>query len=110
VETRFILELQNTFLCRQLTLGRYTYVKDTSRSSELVNVHLRRKTILLSELENKLVEYCVIIGQSYYGLRRQDTKCMAFQLALRNGLKHPFTQEKSEAEKEVLRSFNKGIQ
>ena len=43
------------------------YVKDTSRSpEELVNVHLRRKTVLFSELENKHVEYCIIMDQSYY--------------------------------------------
>jgi len=45
------------------------------------------------------VEYCVIMDQSYYGLRRQDIKRMAFQLAKRNGLKHPFNQGKSEAGK-----------
>jgi len=37
--------------------------------------------------------------QRYYGLRRQDIKRMAFQLAVRNGLKHPFNQENSEAGK-----------
>jgi len=66
---------------------------------ELVNVHLGRKTVLPSELENKLVEYCIIMDQSYYGLRRQDIKRMAFQLAIRNGLKHPFNQENSEVGK-----------
>ena len=36
------------------------YVKDTSRSpEELVNVHLGRRTVLPSELEDKLVEYCI---------------------------------------------------
>ena len=54
-------------------------MKDTSRSSEeVVNVHLGRKTVLPSDLENKLVEYCVIMDQSYYGLRRQDIKRMVF--------------------------------
>jgi len=72
---------------------------------ELVNVHLGRKTVLPSELENKLVEYCIIMGQSYYGLRRQDIKRMPFQLAIRNVLKHPFNQETSESEKKQLRSF-----
>jgi len=39
-------------------------VKDTARSpEELVNVHLGRRTALRSELENKLVEYCKIVGQ-----------------------------------------------
>jgi len=50
-----------------------TYVKDISRSpDELVNVHLGRKTVLPSEFENKLLEYCIIMDQRCYGLRRQD--------------------------------------
>ena len=68
-------------------------MKDTSRSSEeVINVHLGRKAVLPSELENKLVEYRVIMDQSYYGLRRQDIKRIDFQLVIRNGLKHPFNQ------------------
>jgi hypothetical protein len=60
------------------TLERYVYVKDTSRfPEELVNVHLGR-IVLPSEIEGKLVD------QKYYGLRRQDIKRMAFQLALIN--------------------------
>jgi hypothetical protein len=50
-------------------------VKDTSRSPEkLVNVHLGRRNVLPSELEYKLLEYCIIMDQRYYGLRRQDIK------------------------------------
>jgi hypothetical protein len=80
------------------------YVKDTSLSpGELVIVHLGR-TLLLSAIENKLVEYCITMDQ-YYGLRSQDVKRMAFQLAIRIGVKHQFNQEKSEAEKKCLRSF-----
>ena len=76
------------------------YVKDTSRSpEELVNVHLGRRPVLPSELENKLVEYCIIMDQCYFVLRRQDIKRMAFQLAIRNDLKHSFNQENSEAGK-----------
>jgi hypothetical protein len=87
------------------------YVKDTSRSpEELVKVHLGRRNVLPSELEYKLLEYCIIMDQRYYGLRRQDIKRMAFQLAIRNGLKHPFNQEKSEVRKKLLQSFLKGIQ
>ena len=81
-------------------------MKDTSRSpEELVNVHLGRKTVLPSEFENKRVQFCIIMDQSYYELRRQDIKRMAFQLAIRNGLKHLFNQENSEAGKKWLRSF-----
>jgi hypothetical protein len=81
-------------------------VKGTSRSAEeLGYVNLGRSTVLPSELENKRTEYCIITDQRYYGLRRQDIKHMAFQLAIINafkhqlaiinGFKHPFNQEKS---------------
>jgi len=39
------------------------YVKDTSRSpEELGNVHLGSRTVLPSEPENKLFEYCIIMA------------------------------------------------
>jgi len=83
-------------------------VKDTTRSpEELVYVNLGRRTVLPSELENKLLEYCIIMDQRYSELRRQDTKHMAFHLAIRNVLKHPFNQEKSDAGKKWLQSFLK---
>jgi len=67
------------------------YVKDTSRSpEELIIVHLGRRSVLPSGLENKLLEYCIIMDQTHYGLRRQDQKRMGLQLAFRNGSKHPF--------------------
>jgi hypothetical protein len=82
------------------------YVKDISRSpEELIIVHLGRRSVLPSGLENKLLEYCIIMDQTHYGLRRQDIKRMGLQLAIRIGLKHPFNQEKSEAGKKWLRSF-----
>jgi hypothetical protein len=71
-------------------------VPTTPSPEELVNV-LERKTVLQRELENKLVEYFKIMDQSYYGPRRQEIKRMAFQLAIRNVLKHAFNQENSEA-------------
>jgi len=43
------------------------YVKDTSLSpEELVNVHVGRRTVLPSELENELLEYCITMDQRYY--------------------------------------------
>jgi hypothetical protein len=45
------------------------------------------------------------MDQRYYGLRPQDIKRMTFHLAIRNGVKHLFNQEESEAGKKWLRSF-----
>ena len=75
-------------------------MKYTFRSpEELSNVHSGRRTVLPSELENQLVEYCIIMDQSYYGLRCWDIKRMVYQLTIRNVLKHLFNQENSEAGK-----------
>ena len=38
------------------------------------------------------MEYCIIVDQRDNGLRSRDIKRMAFQLAIRNGLKHTFNQ------------------
>ena len=77
-------------------------MKDTVRSAEeLVNVHLGRRTVLPSERENKLLEYCIIMDQRYYGLRRQDIKHMDFHLVIRHGLKQPFNQEKIRSWEEM---------
>jgi hypothetical protein len=77
------------FSVRRGTLERY--VKDTSLSAEeLINVRGGRSTVLPSELENGLVEYCIITNRRYYGLKRQEMQRMAFQLTIGNGLQHPF--------------------
>ena len=83
-------------------------MKDTSRSpEELVDVNWGRKSVLPSEVENKLAEHCITMDQRYCGLRCQDIKHMAFQLTIRNGLNHPFKEEKSAAGRKWLRSFLK---
>jgi len=75
------LRASKYFFVPRGTLERY--VKDTSRSTEeLVNVHLGRRTVVPSELKNKLLEYCILMDQRHYGLRRQDIKRMAFQLVI----------------------------
>ena len=86
------------------TLERYG--KGTSRSpEELVNVHLGRRTILPSKLENKLVEYCITVDQRYYGLRRQDIRRMAFQLTKINGLKHSFDNKNQQRRRNGFEPF-----
>jgi len=59
------LEASKYFSVPGGTLERY--VKDTSHSpEELVNVHVERRTVLPSELENELLEYCITMDQRYY--------------------------------------------
>jgi len=54
------------------------YVKDTSRTvGELLNVNFGR-TVLSSELENRLVEYCITMDQRYHGLKWHNIKRTLF--------------------------------
>lgn len=57
---------------------------------ECVNTRLGRKPIMSPELEAQLVEYLSIIENQFYGLTRSDVRKMAYQLAVRNKLKHSF--------------------
>ncbi|CAH1992525.1 unnamed protein product [Acanthoscelides obtectus] len=81
------------------------YVKDARSVHELVSTSLGRKPALTCEMEKMLAEYCIQMEKKFYGLRRQDVKHMAFQLAIRNGLRHPFSQRTGSAGKKWLRGF-----
>ncbi|CAH1956067.1 unnamed protein product [Acanthoscelides obtectus] len=68
---------------------------------------LGRKTALPPELETELVKYLLIMDQMYYGLTRKDLRSMAFQLARRNSLPHPFSFLRESAGKDWLYGFMK---
>lgn len=72
-----------------------------------MEVSLGRKPVLTKEIEDLLVKYCLDMDARFYGLRRKDITRMAFELALKNGLKHPFSAEKMCAGKKWLRGFLK---
>lgn len=73
--------------------------------NEFVAVPLGRRPVLPKFLEEELANYCVLVDQRYFGLRRRDIRSLAYQLAIRNGLKHPFSSEKTSAGKKWLRCF-----
>jgi hypothetical protein len=62
--------------------------------------------MLPEELESALAEYCVIMKERFYGLRSSDIHRMAFQLAIRNKLIHPFSQQKGTAGEKVAKEFS----
>lgn len=69
-------------------------VKDSEESLDsLVHKPLGRKPILPRELEEKLVEYILIMEAKYYGLTRMDVRRMAYQLASKNNLANHFKNE-----------------
>jgi hypothetical protein len=75
-------------------------VKDSNKSlEELVQVNLGRRPILPGHIESELVKYCIEMDARYYGLRRNDVKRMAFQLAIRHGIQHPFCLQRQPLEK-----------
>ncbi|XP_046685495.1 uncharacterized protein LOC124371207 [Homalodisca vitripennis] len=47
-------------------------------------------------MEQQLVEFLVEMDHRFYGLTRLDVKKMAYQLALKNNIKHPFTSNAAD--------------
>ena len=54
-----------------------------------------------------LEQYCLDMETRFYGLTAKDVKKMAFHLAEKNGLKHPFPEKNKSAGWKWLRSFMK---
>lgn len=51
--------------------------------------------MLPEKLEAELVKYCKKMDHNYFGLRRRDVRTLAWQLAMRNNIDHPFSNEKA---------------
>lgn len=60
---------------------------------QAVKVKRGRQTVLSSKLEDELVNYCLAMEASFFGLTRSDLRRMAVQLAENNGLEHPFKND-----------------
>ncbi|CAH1997168.1 unnamed protein product [Acanthoscelides obtectus] len=81
------------------------YVISKKPVDTLLAIKLGRKPTLTNELEEALVEYALEMERRYFGLRASDVRRLAFQLAIRNGLKHPFSCRSAAAGKKWLKSF-----
>ena len=57
---------------------------------DCVNMRLGRKPVISPEMEAQLVDYLLEMENRFYDLTRNDVKNMAYQLVIRNKLKHPF--------------------
>jgi len=83
------------------------YVKRSS-SSDSKEIHkIGRPTVLTSKLEELLVQYCLQMERNFYGLTSKDLTRMAYQLAIRNNLSHPFSAEVKSAGRKWKRLFLK---
>lgn len=77
------------FKVPQTTLQRFVH-SDMS-PEDCVSLKVGRKPVLPDNIEKQLVEYLVEMDNRFYGLTRLDVKRMAYQLAQRNNIQHPFS-------------------
>jgi len=88
----------------QTTLQRY--VKDGQKSSsDTVKTKLGRKQVLPCEGENDVAEYCLLIERRLFGLTMADVMHLAYQLAVRNGIKNQFRKRNEKAGRKWLKNF-----
>jgi len=74
------------------------YVKDRQKSaSETVKTKLGRKQVLPWEAENDLAEHCFLMERNFFGLTVADVMRLAYELALRNGIKNQFCKRNEKA-------------
>ena len=67
------------------------YVKDQKKcSSEIGKTNLRRKQVLPCEAESDLAKRCLLMERKVFGLTMADVMRLAYQLAVRNGIKNQF--------------------
>ena len=88
------LKAAKTFGVPRTTVQRLAKMDHLS-VEQAVQIKLGRGTVLNSELEETLVRYILEMEAKFYGLTRKDIKRMAFNLAERNGINHPFGNTKA---------------
>jgi hypothetical protein len=88
----------------QTTLERY--VKDRKKSSsETVKTKLGRKQVLPCEAESDLAEHCLLMERKFFCLTMADVMGLAFQIALRNGVRNQFCKRNEKAGRKWLKNF-----
>jgi hypothetical protein len=68
---------------------------------------LGRKSVLSREIEDSLSNYYIEMDARYFGLPAADLRSLAYRLAIRNGLTHPFSNDKAAAGIKWLKGFFK---
>lgn len=85
-----VREAANHFKVPKSTLHRLMSGTDCT-ANIAASTMLGRKPILPAEVESELVDYLLEMEKTFYGLTRNDVRRIAFQLAERNNIVHPFT-------------------
>ena len=92
------------FKLPQTTLHRY--VKDRQKiSSEAIKTKLGRKQVLPCEGENDLAEHCHLLERKFWGLTMADVTNLAYQLAVRNGIKNQFCKRNEKSGRKWFKNF-----
>lgn len=63
--------------------------------------------VFTEEQEEQLVAHILDVESRMYGLTNKDVRSIAYQLAVRNGIKHPFSDELQLAGKDWLAGFRR---
>ena len=88
----------------QTTLERY--VKDQKKSSsETIKTKLSRKQVLPFETESDLAEHCLLMERKFFCLTVADVMHLAYQRAVRNGIKNQFYKRNEKAGRKWLKNF-----
>jgi hypothetical protein len=82
------------FILPQTTLQRCIQYRE-KRSNEAIKPNLDRKQVLPREAENDLAERCLLFEIKFFGLTIADVRRLAYQLAVRNGIKFCKRNEKA---------------
>lgn len=100
-------EMSKRQASKQFGIPRPTIIKRLKNPGH-TPVNLGRfKRVFDAEFETELIEYALEMQRRCYGLSVSDLRRLAFQLAERNGVSHPFSQTTMMAGKEWSISFLK---
>ena len=83
------------------------YVRSNWDPFEGTQSKLGCKSMIPPALEEKLVEYLVLIERKYFGYTRDDVRRLAFQLAVQNKIPNPFSIAKETAGNDWFKCFMK---
>ena len=96
---------KNTYNVPPSTLG--DYIRSNWDRFQATYSKLGCKPIIPPALEEKLVEYLLLIGRKYFGCTRDDVRRLAFQLAVQNKIPNLLSIAKESAGKDWFKRFMK---
>lgn len=94
--------------CKTYNVPRATLFRLCKKNMEpevVCRTKLGRKPVLPDFLEKELVKHCLEMEESFFGLTRRDVCNIAFQLARKNNIPHPFSLLRKSAGKDWLHHF-----